>query len=73
MALVQRSQRLQQPFAHVGEHGRRRLASADDLGIGQIDGNDFSEGAAEIDKECEGAQGKTERSKREVRLSKQIP
>jgi len=58
MALVERSQRVQQPFAHVGEHGRRRLTSPDDARIGQIDGNDFSEGAAEVDEDGGGVQSK---------------
>jgi hypothetical protein len=49
MVFVQSDERLQQPVAHVGAHRRGSLASTHQMRGIQIDGDDFGEGAAEVD------------------------
>jgi hypothetical protein len=55
-------------WSETGEHGGRSLAPAEDVSVGEIDGDDFGERAAEVDENGDGGQGKTERSERGVRL-----
>ena len=52
---MQFAERLQQAFANVGKHRRRRLAPAHQPGGVEIDGGDFGKGAAEIDEDSEGS------------------
>ena len=49
MAFVQFGERLEQSLAHVGQDCGRSLAPTHYLRFIEIDGNDFGEGAAEVD------------------------
>ena len=49
-----RDQRAQLPFTDVRTYGGRRRVAAEQSRRIEIDGNDFSEGAAEIDEQGDG-------------------
>jgi hypothetical protein len=53
MARMKITQSLEQTFAHIGQHRRRRLTMPNDFRFGQINGGHLGKGAAEIDENCE--------------------
>lgn len=51
---MQSGEGAQQPLPHVGAHSGRRLASADQARVIEIDRDKLGKGAAEIDEQSEG-------------------